>query len=857
MASFPASLRLAHDAVARRDPSRLAILLAAPATVGKPVLTDPVRRRLAALSLVVEGDDEQDSRAGGLGQINHGPDLIWLRQTRDADLPGHAAVQKAVGRTLAWVAPVFRLPHVRGLDAYFCARPDAILLGGGPNEAVATDAIARKHGLVEAKERSARLPGWRYFSAGKGQAVELAATLRKANAAPAVDLEYIPLRSPFAFTPDDTYFSEQWGMARIGAPQAWDIETGDPDVIVAVIDSGCDLDHADLAPSFLNDGVNVANPILNGSPIVEAPSGRLDWHGTAVAGVIAAGLNNATGVAGLASGCRILPIAVPLGSTVEVAEAVNVAVSEGADVINMSIAIGSFWFETSLRPAIDAAIGAGRLVCAAAGNSDASPLVTPGRYGPVMGCGGSGKDDRRWRVPAVGLGSHYGDEVYLGLPTGVSVVAPAADIVSTDITGAAGFTPGVSPVADYLHRSPTIESGFSATSAATPHVSGAAALVMSHYPMLAASEVRNVIERTAEKVGGYAYADLDGYPNGSRHPEMGYGRLNAHRALDLGDVMIRDWPGDDGTEPSTPPRDNYYSASDVVIRPFDDGVFLPDSPDEASLLMRGVEHTASVRVTNVGPADARGVRVDLRATPWVGLEFVYPDDWTEDDALHIRPANVETGPFAMAAGTERIATFRFSAAQVDAMVGWTEMRWHPCLLARTTAANDYAFAAAPDGAALQMRRNNLAQRNLTVAAITERSAEFPFVIGHPATKNPDLGLMIDAGGLTRLGQVYVILADASRAFPAARKAKAFGKGTVKVGGIKGGKATRSGNRPAVRMDGRRTFIEFTRPERARYAVSLLVKFKSAPPAGKQWPVTLTQYVGGRSVGGATVVFSGG
>ena len=82
-------------------------------------------------------------------------------------------------------------------------------------------------------------------------------------------------------------------------------------------------------------------------------------------------------------------------------------------------------------------------------------------------------------------------------------------------------------------------------------------------------------------------------------------------------------------------------------------------------------------------------------------------------------------------------------------------------------------------AAPQMRRNNLAQRNLTVASLTRRSARFPFVVGHPATKDPRLTLVIETGSLARAGAVWLVLADASAAFPAARQAKAFGKGVPK------------------------------------------------------------------------------
>jgi hypothetical protein len=97
-------------------------------------------------------------------------------------------------------------------DARFCARPDTILIADDGNAADVTATLARRHRLTEEPERSARLPGWRVFrvpSSGAG-ALELAATLRKAGGVSSVELDYVPRRSPYAFTPDDTYFGEQW-----------------------------------------------------------------------------------------------------------------------------------------------------------------------------------------------------------------------------------------------------------------------------------------------------------------------------------------------------------------------------------------------------------------------------------------------------------------------------------------------------------------------------------------------------------------------------------------------------------------------------------------------------------------------
>ena len=505
---------------------------------------------------------------------------------------------------------------------------------------------------------------------------------------------------------------------------------------------------------------------------------------------------------------------------------------------------------------IDDAIAAGCVVCASAGNGDAPPLVYPAHYPPVMAAGGSQRDEHRWRLPAYGFGSNYGDDLYGGVPMGVSVVAPAEDIETTDITGLAGGSPSPSPGGDYISRGPPgsgIPSFFIATSASAPHVSAAAALVRSLYPSLSNVEVRRVIERTAEKTGGYAYADVAGYPNGSRHPEMGYGRLNAFRALDLGDVMIRDWPGDDGVEPSTPPGGDFYSFSDIVIRPADDGIFVPDDPSMSSVLTRGSDHTVSVRVRNAGPALARTLQVGVCATPFVGLDFMYPADWTASDALHVRPSLVDTLPFDLAAGDTRIVRFQFTAAQVDELAGWTGSAWHPCLLGLVTSAIYYAFADAPTGASLQMARNNLAQRNLSVSPL--RSGHFPFVVGHPMNPDRHVELVVESGRLAKLGGVHLLMGDARSAFPAADRAGAFADGPVKFGRVSGGGLAKVDGARAIRIGAPRAVVELVLPRAGRFALQLAVSLPATAGKGEKFFVRVSQRSRSRGVtGGATLAF---
>ena len=866
---FPSSLRLSNATKAPVDGSRFLARLKSPGVVGKPLLTAKTRAKLAALHLQIEGNTGGAGDAQSLKRINHGSSQIWIRATHKLKTwPTPAVISRALGRALAWTAPAYRLPKISGRDAVFCARPDVLLLRALSGQEKQLPALMAKLGLKENRDKSRYLGGWRYLMLGRrstSNALQLHERLRLGTHGVEAELEYVPLASPYLsplpFTPNDELFSTQWNMRKIEAPLAWALSTGEappggPRVIVAVIDSGCELTHADLSLAYVSSGTNVSDPTLDGSPVISVVSGTLDWHGTAVTGVIAAAIDNLIGLAGLAGRCGILPVALNERTTVDLALAIRYAAENGARVINLSMDIGSFWFERFIRSAIDDAIAAGCVVCAAAGNGDASPLVLPAGYPPVMACGGSDKEDQRWRDIARGFGSHFGDTPRYGGASGVSVVAPAVDIVSTDFTGPAGFTRGGSPRADYLHSSATFESPFNATSAATPHVSGTAALLLSLYPALTAPEVRRIIERTAEKVGDYTYTDVVGYPSGTRHPQMGYGRLNAFRALDLGDVMIADWPGDDGIEPSTPPGGDFWSSSDLVIRPGDDGVFAPSDPLLASVLVPGRDHTVSLRVRNLGPAEARNVHVEARITPWVALEFVYPGDWTEDNPLHLRPATVIADFALIPAGGSVIAKFTLTAAQVAIAAGWGPIGWHPCALGLVTSDNDYAFQSAATGARLQMLRNNLVQRNLTVmTGPSTRSLRFPFVIGHPASKERTIELVVDGGWAARDGKLQLVIDDTGAAFPVLKRAQGFAAGPLKVGKISGGKLSVVGKRRVVTLHGSRLSVRLTLPKSGRYALHLMLKLPRDAQPDERFAFTVAQRSTRRgTVGGAKFIY---
>lgn len=242
---------------------------------------------------------------------------------------------------------------------------------------------------------------------------------------------------------------------------------------------------------------------------------------------------------------------------------------------------------------------------------------------------------------------------------------------------------------------------------------------------------------------------------------MGYGRIQAYHALDFADVIIRDFPGDTGVEPSTPAGGDFWDYSDIVVRPTDDNVFQPTNLALAKDVTRGQTNYIYVRIVNEGPAVARNVKVDLRITPFVGVQFSYPGDWTAIDANHVQPTAIAAGFPTLAVGSSVIAKFSVSAAQVEQLWGWISgMHFHPCMVASVSADNDYAFADAAGGVGLITKRNNLAQRNLSVIpAAAGASVTFPFIVGNIASLEKSLQLIVDRSGLSHDVRVSLLLEE--------------------------------------------------------------------------------------------------
>ena len=316
----------------------------------------------------------------------------------------------------------------------------------------------------------------------EGQELAIIAALRHHPLVEYAEPNYI-IRA--VLTPNDPYFSSQWGLTKIGAPQAWEVTTGSSDLTIAIVDSGIDLDHPDLSGKII-----LGYDYVNGDWVPDDDYG----HGTHVAGIAAAWTDNGQGVAGVSWGARLMALKVlnarGTGSYADVASAVIYAADNGAKIINLSL--GGDYDSQTLHDALIYAHNAGCVLAAATGNDGGSVVLYPAQYAEALAVAATGSTDQRaWF-------SNYGPEV--------DVAAPGVSIYSTYRGGG------------YI--------SMSGTSMATPYVAGLAALIWSEYPGYTNDQVEGRVEMTAVDRGTPGW---DQY--------YGHGRIDAHAALctpDLG-----------------------------------------------------------------------------------------------------------------------------------------------------------------------------------------------------------------------------------------------------------------------------------------------------------------------------------
>jgi thermitase len=284
--------------------------------------------------------------------------------------------------------------------------------------------------------------------------------------------------------PNDPDWIDQWGPADIQAPQAWAITTGTISVTIAVIDTGVDLMHPDLASQI--DLVN------SKSFLSYAPTAQDDYgHGTHVAGIAAAIGNNGVGIAGMAWGVRIMALKVldynGSGYESDVASAINYAADHGAQVINLSL--GGSTSDTTLSDAVNYAYGKGVTIVAAAGNGNTSQPFYPAAYPHVIAVASVDSNNQRSYF------SNFGSDIALA--------APGRSIYSTMWPGNNLIADPGCPGTSYCY--------LSGTSMATPHVAGVAALLAGMSPFNTPDKILAAMENTALDLGSPGWDQYYGY----------------------------------------------------------------------------------------------------------------------------------------------------------------------------------------------------------------------------------------------------------------------------------------------------------------------------------------------------------
>ncbi|MCC8146173.1 MAG: S8 family serine peptidase [Bacteroidales bacterium] len=404
----------------------------------------------------------------------------------------------------------------------------------------------------------------------------------------------------FDFRPscsNDSLFNRLWGLQNTSFPgidinicEAWTLSKG-AGVTVAVLDQGIQRDHPDLAANMHHLSLDARS-----NPRDSIPSNYdyHDAHGTQVAGIIAAVKDNNFQVVGVAPEAKIMGIGHNLDNSDKkmseyMVNGMNWAVDNGADVINNSWGdqlkgdLASSLLEGAIMNALTHGRGGkGCIVVFAAGNNGA--VDYPARFHDDILCVGA--------IDSVGDRADFGGGYKSAAGIKLDLVAPGKEIYTTDNNG--GFI---------------AESG---TSYAAPYVSGVAALMLSSNPDLTGKQVRDILERTARKIGNYPYLEIQERENGSWHEYVGYGLVDAYRAVKQVHYYVDDW--------------SYSATGDIFAFPCEREVRIQDIDlQEGSMLVAG----SNKKVKIVSSFKARkGSRIEITTPDKVREKYT---DCNDDD----------------------------------------------------------------------------------------------------------------------------------------------------------------------------------------------------------------------------------
>ena len=343
------------------------------------------------------------------------------------------------------------------------------------------------------------------FSSPNNDLIDLVAEIKLLPEVENVEFNY---KMEAFLVPNDNYYLDQWALNNTGqavsqngnnvgtpgsdvdAERAWNITTGNPNVVIAILDTGIDLDHPDLA-SELVSGYDFVDNDTN------ANDGNM--HGTACGSIAAGTTNNGIGVAGVCWDCSLMPVKVlsdqGFGDFDDIINGVIWASDNGANIISMSLGGGGY--NSSFDNAVSYAHENGTMVIAASGNDNGS-ISYPAAYEDCVSVGAMSPCNER-KSPSSCDGENFWGSNY---GNGLDFVAPGVRIHSATI---GGYT-----------------TTFNGTSSACPHAAGVAGLIYSMAPELSPDDVRSAMHATSVDIGSPGY-----------DTQTGWGKVNAFNAVSL------------------------------------------------------------------------------------------------------------------------------------------------------------------------------------------------------------------------------------------------------------------------------------------------------------------------------------
>jgi subtilisin family serine protease len=415
-----------------------------------------------------------------------------------------SVVRTGVPEDFTNAIPAFK--DAEGLTRYFLPDEVTVQFNAEISDEQAEKFIGNFGSSIVIKQRTSG-----YYTIAVPEGRNIFETINVLNESPEVmfaETSEIGFDDAQAQMPNDPRFNELWGLensgqtieGEIGTPgadikalKAWETTKGDPDVVIAVIDTGMDMTHEDLIGNLVpRNGEDWNFAMSDGSP---DDSGS---HGTHVCGTSAAVSGNGKGISGVAPGCRLMPLRINLsaGMNSNRADAINFASQKASNSQDQKYVINCSWRASgnfsAILLAIDTAISRGAIVVFAAGNAsrdmDVDPPQYPGVYPNAICVAALDSSDKRAYFSNIG--------------SQVDVSAPGVNILSSI------------PSSNYDF--------FNGTSMAAPHVAGVCALIWSVNKSLTNLQVRKILEDNCDDVSP-ANPLLNG--------KLGRGRVNAAKAV--------------------------------------------------------------------------------------------------------------------------------------------------------------------------------------------------------------------------------------------------------------------------------------------------------------------------------------